>query len=188
MGFAYVAPIGMQNMYIINSSINYTKKELLITVFLTIVNDISLAVFCFLGIGRLITKFSSLSSYISYLGFFAILIVSYNIWNTKPKDTSSDKTLNRSKLILTPFAITWLNPQALLDGSVILGSMYSSFTSSISRSFFIVGFSISSLLWFSILSLVVSYSKNLINSNIQIILNKASAIILVYFGIKLIIS
>jgi len=188
MGFAYVAPIGMQNMYIINSSLNYSKKELLITVFLTIINDISLAMFCFLGIGQLITKSSFLSSYISYLGFIAIVIVSYNIWNTKPKATDSNTTIQKSKLVATPFIIAWLNPQAILDGSIILGSMYSSFSTSFNRSLFIIGFSLSSIIWFSLLSIFVFFSKNLINDKTQNILNKASAIILLYFGLNLIIS
>jgi L-lysine exporter family protein LysE/ArgO len=188
MGFAYVAPIGMQNMYIINSSLNYSKKELLITVFLTIINDIILAMFCFLGIGQLITKSSFLSSYISYLGFIAIVIVSYNIWNTKPKATDSNTTIQKSKLVVTPFIIAWLNPQAILDGSIILGSMYSSFSTSFNRSLFIIGFSLSSIIWFSLLSIFVFFSKNLINDKTQNILNKASAIILLYFGLNLIIS
>ncbi|MFP4456213.1 MAG: LysE/ArgO family amino acid transporter [Clostridia bacterium] len=188
MGFAYVAPIGMQNMYIINSAINYNRKDLLITIVLTIINDVSLAIFCFLGIGSIITQIPNASSAMSYIGFIAILFISYSIWNSQVDSSSKDTIANKSKLLITPFVIAWLNPQAILDGSIILGSMYSTISNNADRTMFIIGFSSSSIIWFSSLAIFIHLSKNKITANSQRLLNKVSAIILLYFGIKLLLS
>lgn len=187
MGFAYVAPIGMQNMYVINSALNYSRKRLLLTVLLTILNDISLAIFCFLGIGSLISKITILSPIISYAGFVALLYIAYNVWKADPS-SNKDNQFGNTRTFLTPFIVTWLNPQAIMDGSLILGSMYSRLTSQSNRLLFILGFSAASFLWFSFLAIIIHINKNKFSIKAQIILNKISAIILFYFGMRLIIK
>ena len=49
LGLAYLAPIGMQNMYVINSAIRMTRLRAYQVAGLTFVFDISLALACFFG-------------------------------------------------------------------------------------------------------------------------------------------
>ncbi len=53
LGLAYVAPIGMQNLYVINNSLNAGFWRSLLGAIIVIFFDITLAGACFFGIGYL---------------------------------------------------------------------------------------------------------------------------------------
>ena len=53
MGLAYVAPIGLQNLFVINSALTQKRSRVYITALIVIFWDISLGVACFLGAGAL---------------------------------------------------------------------------------------------------------------------------------------
>ncbi len=62
LGLAYVAPIGMQNMYVINTAIRSNKLRAYQVAFITIFFDISLALACssftwFTGLTTVISTF-----------------------------------------------------------------------------------------------------------------------------------
>lgn len=47
LGLAYVAPIGMQNLFVINSALTQTRLRALVTAFIVIFFDVTLALACF---------------------------------------------------------------------------------------------------------------------------------------------
>lgn len=47
MGLAYVAPIGMQNLFVINSALTNKRKRALLTALIVIFFDITLSLACF---------------------------------------------------------------------------------------------------------------------------------------------
>ena len=53
MGLAYVAPIGLQNLFVINSALTHTRKCALLTALIVIFFDVTLALACFFGVGAL---------------------------------------------------------------------------------------------------------------------------------------
>ena len=53
MGLAYVAPIGLQNLFVINSALTQKRSRVYLTALIVIFWDISLGVSCFLGAGAL---------------------------------------------------------------------------------------------------------------------------------------
>ena len=54
-----LAPIGMQNLFVINSALTNKRKRALLTALIVIFFDITLSLACFFGIGT-ITGFNSL--------------------------------------------------------------------------------------------------------------------------------
>ena len=62
MGLAYVAPIGMQNLFVINSALTNKRKRALLTALIVIFFDITLSLACFFGIGTIMQKFKSASA------------------------------------------------------------------------------------------------------------------------------
>lgn len=56
MGLIYVAPIGMQNIFVINSALNNGLRRAILTAFIVIFFDVTLALACFFGIGVLIER------------------------------------------------------------------------------------------------------------------------------------
>ena len=59
MGLAYVAPIGLQNLFVINSALTHTQKRALLTALIVILFDVTLAsCLWFTGLTLLISLFS----------------------------------------------------------------------------------------------------------------------------------
>lgn len=59
MGLAYVAPIGLQNLFVINSALTHTRKRALLTALIVIFFDVTLAsCLWFTGLTLLISLFS----------------------------------------------------------------------------------------------------------------------------------
>jgi len=57
MGLAYLAPIGMQNLFVINSALNYSRRRAFFTAIIVAFFDITLSASCFYGIGSLMEKY-----------------------------------------------------------------------------------------------------------------------------------
>ena len=88
MGLAYVAPIGMQNLFVINSALTNKRKRALLTALIVIFFDITLSLACFFGIGTIMQKFKWLQMVILCVGS---LIVIYRHQPAACKDTGSGK-------------------------------------------------------------------------------------------------
>ena len=53
MGLAYVAPIGLQNLFVINTALTQKRSRVIATAFIVMFFDITLAIACFFGIGAI---------------------------------------------------------------------------------------------------------------------------------------
>ena len=68
MGLAYVAPIGLQNLFVINSALTHTRKCALLTALIVIFFDVTLALACFFGVGAVMQRYEWLQMVILLLG------------------------------------------------------------------------------------------------------------------------
>ena len=50
MGLAYVAPIGMQNLFVINSALTKTRRKAVFTAIIVTIFDVALSLSCFFGV------------------------------------------------------------------------------------------------------------------------------------------
>ena len=118
LGFAYVAPIGMQNIFVINTAIYKSKLKAYQVAFITIFFDIALALSCYMGVGALMERFNFLKVIILLIGSIAIIYIGAGLVLAAPKiQPEENMNVNRSfvKISWTCFAVTWLNPQAIID-------------------------------------------------------------------------
>ena len=90
LGFAYVAPIGMQNIFVINTAIRKSKLKAYQVAFITIFFDISLALSCFLGVGELMKKFDILKMIILLVGSIAVIYIGIGLVRQVPKVQSEE--------------------------------------------------------------------------------------------------
>jgi L-lysine exporter family protein LysE/ArgO len=188
LGAAYVAPIGMQNLYVINTAINKRRLRAYQTAAITIFFDVSLAMACFFGIGVLLDRFQVLNRILLILGSLAVLYIGINLIRSKPElknDVKIEETL--AKVAAICFAVTWLNPQAIIDGSMILGGFRASLPQS-GAIFFISGVAFASFTWFTALTTVVSIFKHIISKKVLRMINVICGGIIIFFGIKLVLS
>ena len=58
MGLAYVAPIGAQNLFVINTALTRSRPRALLTALIVIFFDVTLALACFFGAGAAMERFS----------------------------------------------------------------------------------------------------------------------------------
>lgn len=183
-GIAYVAPIGAQNLYVINTAIQKSKLETCKVALITVFFDISLAISCFLGIGFLVQKYFQLKLIILLLGCIIITYIGIRLISSSSQ-TFNNKVEDNSliKIIISCFSVTWLNPQAIIDGSLLLGGFNASLPSEMAK-YFIAGVCISSFIWFNGLAVFIINFRNKFNGMIKWI-NIICGIVLIFYGLKL---
>lgn len=188
LGFGYVAPIGMQNLYVINSALREERIKAYRVAFTTIFFDISLALACFFGIGLLLDKVPLLKNAMIIIGSIVVIYIGYSIIKSSPDITKEVRIeKNYFKIVRDTFTVTWLNPQAIIDGSLLLGG-YNAYVPEEYKIYFILGFCLASFLWFSSLTTIVSLFKTRIDNRLIKWINIICGAIIVFFGIKLAIS
>lgn len=188
LGLSYVAPIGMQNLYVINAAIREERAKAYQVAFTTIFFDISLALSCYFGIGLLLNKVPMLKGAIMLFGSIVVIYIGISLLRSSP-ELKDDVRIQKSFLRVAAdcFAVTWLNPQALVDGSLLLGGYHAYIPEGLSK-YFIMGFCLASFLWFTFLSTIVSLFHTKINNNFIKWINIICGIIIIFFGARLGIS
>ncbi|MCR3760874.1 LysE family transporter [Clostridium felsineum] len=188
LGLAYLAPIGMQNLYVINSAIKSKGLEPYMVAGITIIFDISLSITCFFGVGAILNKWILFRKLALLIGGIVVVVIGIKLLKTSPEiDYSIEQDKNIFKIVLTCFITTWINPQAIIDGSMLLGGfrVMLSLDHSI---IFILGVCSASCLWFMGLAALVSKIKYKLNNKILKIINFICGIIIIYYGMNLEIS
>ena len=200
LGLAYVAPIGMQNLFVINSALTEPRKRALRTALIVLLFDISLSLSCFFGIGRLMQRYDWLRLGVLAVGGVAVIRIGARLLFAKRTDTKRhDETRNlahnvpmepRSELlhtIMTAGAVTWLNPQAIIDGTLMLGAF--SATLDVGQPTpFITGVETASALWFFGMTLLVSLFSRRFSPKLAIILNRVCGGMVIFYGSKLLVD
>jgi len=83
--------------------------------------------------------------------------------------------------------VTWFNPQAIIDGTMMLGAFRASLPEGGDLPF-ICGFGSASALWFLTLSTVVSLLGSRFNEKILNVINKVCGGVIIFYGAKLLWS
>lgn len=91
------------------------------------------------------------------------------------------------KLAGSAFVVTWLNPQAIIDGTMMLGAFRATLTNG-GDLFFICGLRLRLGVWFLTLSTVVSLLGSKFNEKVLNIINKVCGAVIIFYGLKLLYS
>lgn len=185
LGLAYVAPIGMQNIYVINTAASKSRLRAYQVALITTFFDISLALACFWGVGTLLAQWRVVRLAVLLIGSAAVIYIGIQLIRSKPS-ISREADVNKSLLqvALTCFMVTWLNPQAIIDGSLLLGGFRASLPQAASG-IFILGVCLASFAWFTGLTTIVSVFRKSFNEKVIRWINLICGIIIVYYGIRL---
>ena len=185
MGLAYVAPIGLQNLFVINSALTQKRGRVYLTALIVIFWDISLGLSCFLGAGALIQALPWLQKVILGLGCLIVIWIGIGLLRSKASlEGGRDVNVPIWTLISSAFVVTWLNPQAIIDGTMMLGAFRASIPAG-TDVFFICGFGSASVIWFLTLSTVVSLLGSKFNEKVLNIINKVCGAVIIFYGCKL---
>ncbi len=150
IGFAFVAPIGMQNVYVFNNGLSYKLSRA----------------------GGLLT---------AYIGWGIIRVANQRAL------TSDDNKISLKQAITTAFVVSWANPQALIDGTMMLGASRGTLTLAESI-FFIIGVVSASFIWDMGMTTAFNVFRHKIPDKLLLWINLISGIIVVAYGIFLFVE
>lgn len=189
MGIAYDAPIGLANLFVINAALTQTRRKSFLTTLIIIIFDVSLAFACFFGIGAVMKKFEWLQLIILLVGSLIVIYMGINLLRSQTTDISAaaEPEMTLFKTITSAFVVIWFNPQAIIDGSMMLGAFQVTLPES-SYPIFIAGVGIASALWFIVLNAVVNKFKDKFNAKVLRTINLICGVIIILYGGKLLFN
>lgn len=188
MGLAYVAPIGVQNLFVIHTALTGPRRRALGTAGIVIFFDVSLALACFFGVGAAMEALPALRGTVLLVGSLVVLAIGVGLLRDKGQlegETPLPATL--PKTISTACLVTWCNPQALVDGTLMLGAFRASLPAAQAAPF-ICGVGLASCLWFLGLTLVVSLLSCRFTPRVVRLINRICGVWILFYGGKLLWS
>lgn len=187
MGLAYVAPIGLQNLFVINSALTQQRRRALLTALIVIFFDVSLALACFWGIGAVMQRYAWLEKAILLAGSIVVIFIGIGLLRAKAAEIDHSKpSLSLGKTISSACIVTWCNPQAIIDGTMMLGAFRAALPSA-QAALFITGVGIASCLWFTGLTLAVSTFNDRFNAKTLRFINVVCGVVILFYGVKLLL-
>lgn len=184
-GFAYIAPIGMQNLFVVSTAIEQPIKRALQVALIVIFFDTSLSLACFYGIGKLLQSTPWLELAVLLVGSLLVFYIGWGL--VKQKETAMGTmatSFSFKAAIITAFSVAWLNPQAIIDGSVLLAAFRVSVPNHLAH-FFMVGVILASVAWFIGLTGLISKFKQLMQPRVLLWINRVCGIVIILYGVKL---
>lgn len=187
LGLAYAAPIGAQNLFVIDSASRGDMRQALRTALIFATMDISLGIACIVGVGQLIQSHDLVRLAIGAVGSGFLLFIGYKLLMKKAEPSEGGAMAFAGSLWKAAFLLTWCNPHALIDGSVLLGG-YQSSMSSAGIYVFALGLALASATWFLSLSTIVNYFRSVVTSKVMTNINRICGAVMVVFGVRLALS
>ena len=143
-GLSLIIAIGAQNAFVIRQGL--MRQHVLLIVTICAISDAAL-----IFLGTLIQSRPSLLEFIRwfgviYLTWFGIRSVR-SAFKSQSLNAGEGSAIDKSKIVATCLALTFLNPHVYLDTVILLGSIANQFEED--RWFFAIGGAIASAIWFS---------------------------------------
>ena len=185
MGLAYVAPIGLQNLFVINTALTQPRRRVFLTALIVIFFDVTLGLACFFGVGAVMQASPLLEKAVLLIGSIIVIWIGQGLVRAKDTmDTSTKVDIPILKVVSTACVVTWFNPQALIDGTMMLGAFKATLPAG-TDFFFVGGFASASVLWFLSVSTVISlFSARFTDKTLRVI-NVVCGVVIIFYGFKL---
>ncbi|QAT43029.1 LysE/ArgO family amino acid transporter [Aminipila luticellarii] len=185
MGLAYVAPIGLQNLFVINTALTQKKQRVFLTALIVIFFDVTLALACFFGIGAVMERSKILEMAVLLIGSIIVMLIGFGLIRSKDTmDHSTNVNIPILKVISTACVVTWFNPQALIDGSMMLGAFKATLPAG-QELHFILGVASASFSWFLGISAVISLFSAKLTDKVLRVINIVCGVVVMIYGVKL---
>lgn len=184
LGLAYVAPIGMQNLFVINSALTQTRLRAFVTALIVIFFDVTLALACFFGIGLVMQKYPPVQLGILLLGGLVVVYIGISLLKSSVRQIGGAQQMPLGKTVWAACVVTWFNAQAVIDGTMLLGAFKASMTEAQSLHF-LFGVLSASCLWFVTLAMVVSLAGSLVTPRVLGVINKICGAVIAVYGLRL---
>ncbi len=186
IGLAYVAPIGLQNLFVINSALTQKRGRAYLTALIVTFFDVTLMLACFFGVGALMERFRWLQLGVLLVGSLIVCWIGIGLLRSKATlDTSrADVNMPVLKLAGKACVVTWVNPQALIDGTMLFGAFHASLPAGLELPF-VMGAASASILWFSGITTLITLFSAKFNDKVLRVINIVCGCVIIFYGLKL---
>ncbi len=165
LGAAMILPLGPQNAFVLQQG---SRKQFhLMSALLCALSDTILIIAGVFGGSALLSQSELLMALITWAGVAFLVWYGYEAFRTvmTPDDAVLQlerKMMTRWKVVVTLFAVTWLNPHVYLDTFVVLGSVGGQLESQL-RPWFTAGALTASFVWFFLLAMLAAWFSPILN-------------------------
>ncbi len=190
LGLSLIMALGPQNIFLIKQGAR--RNHATLSAIVCFICDIILVCASVAGLHELLLAHPTLQITMLWLGSAFLLYYAHkalrNAFTGKNTAYEETKKLHtRAQIILFALGFSLLNPHAIIDTLVIIGSGCSQFPDH--ELIFIAGVITASFLWFSSLTLTTRYFANVISKGaIWQLIEFFSGLIMAFIGIKLALS
>ncbi|EFZ34910.1 LysE family transporter [Ligilactobacillus ruminis] len=189
IGFAFVAPIGMQNIYMFNNALSNKMSKALLYNFLVWFCDALFSFAAFYGIGALISANEIVKIIVMLVGGALTSYIGFNIIRSAKQTAigSDSKKQTLKQALMTALIVSWGNPQAMIDGTMMLGASRATLTFEQSI-LFITGVVTASFIWDHGITIGFNLLRDKLPKKFLLAINLISGIIVAIYGLYLILT
>ena len=189
VGFAFVAPIGMQNIYMFNNALSNKMSKALLYNFLVWFCDALFSFAAFYGIGALISANEIVKIIVMLVGGALTSYIGFNIIRSAKQTAigSDSKKQPLKQALMTALIVSWGNPQAMIDGTMMLGASRATLTFEQSI-LFITGVVTASFIWDHGITIGFNLLRDKLPKKFLLAINLISGIIVAVYGLYLILT
>lgn len=189
VGFAFVAPIGMQNIYMFNNALSNKMSKALLYNFLVWFCDALFSFAAFYGIGALISANEVVKIIVMLIGGALTSYIGFNIVRSAKQTAigSDSKKQTLKQALMTALIVSWGNPQAMIDGTMMLGASRATLTFEQSI-LFITGVVTASFIWDHGITIGFNLLRDKLPKKFLLAINLISGIIVAIYGLYLILT
>lgn len=189
IGFAFVAPIGMQNIYMFNNALSNKMSKALLYNFLVWFCDALFSFAAFYGIGALISANEIVKIIVMLVGGALMSYIGFNIIRSAKQTAigSDSKKQTLKQALMTALIVSWGNPQAMIDGTMMLGASRATLTFEQSI-LFITGVITASFIWDHGITIGFNLLRDKLPKKFLLAINLISGIIVAVYGLYLILT
>lgn len=190
LGLSLIMALGPQNIFLIKQGAR--RNHATLSAVVCFVCDMILVCASVTGLHELLLAHPSLQSWMIWLGsafllYYASKALINGLFQKKKDAQDAPPAHNKTQIILFAIGFSLLNPHAIIDSLVIIGSGSSQFPDH--QGVFLLGVLTASLLWFSSLTLTTRYFSNVLSKDsVWNIIEISSGVLMAYIGISLALS
>lgn len=190
LGLSLIIALGPQNIFLIKQGAR--KNHAWLSAGICFICDLILAAASITGLHKLLERHPNLQIWMICLGalflfYYALRAIRNALINTNRSSVELPNPYTRTQIVLFALGFSLLNPHAIIDSVVIIGSGSSQYPDH--EFIFLAGVMASSLIWFGSLTLTTQhFSKLLTQSNVWQLMEFFSGILMLCIGSKLLLS
>ena len=139
-------------------------------------------------LGALVERFDWLQRLILIVGGCIVVWIGIGLLRDKPTlDRDVDVSIPLPRLAAKAFVVTWINPQALIDGTMLFGSFRAGNPGAVASQL-MLGSASASCLWFLGITILISFFSAKFNDKILRVINVVCGLIIIFYGAKLLLQ